>query len=232
MLRRLVGALGWVVSLGVLALGIPTPWGAPRLGVTVVSGPSMLPTYDPGDLVLTWRSNDYGVGTPVVYGIPAGDPGAGLNVVHRIVSVRPDGTFVTQGDNNGHVDPWEPRASDVRGEVVLRVPRGGIVLRWFGSPLLLALVSGLLAGASVFGWAGRRGGPPPPGGDAGVRPRDPPPPPRPHGAGPGGGGGGAGGGPPPPGGGPAAAAGATADRRRGRRSPCGSRPWGRHWVPP
>ena len=186
LLRRLVGALGWVVSLGVLALGIPTPWGAPRLGVTVVSGPSMLPTYDPGDLVLTWRSNDYGVGTPVVYGIPAGDPGAGLNVVHRIVSVRPDGTFVTQGDNNGHVDPWEPRASDVRGEVVLRVPRGGIVLRWFGSPLLLALVSGLLAGASVFGWAGRRGGPPPPGGDAGVPPRHPPPPPPPHGGPPGG----------------------------------------------
>jgi signal peptidase len=164
--------------LGVLAVSVPGPFGPARLGVTVVSGPSMLPTYDPGDLVLTWRSDAYPVGTPIVYGIPAGEPGAGLNVVHRVVSLEPGGTHVTQGDNNDHVDPWRPSDADVKGRVVLRVPRGGIVLRWFGSPLLLALLSGLLAGASVFGWAGRRGGPPPPGGDAGVRRRHRRPTPR------------------------------------------------------
>ncbi len=168
MLRRLTTALSGVGTVVVLALGIPTPLGPARLGITVVSGPSMLPTYDPGDLVVTWRSDDYSVGMPVVYGIPAGDPGAGLNVVHRIVSVRSDATFVTRGDNNDHVDPWQPTVSDVRGQVVLRVRRGGIGLRWFGSPLVLAMISGLLAGASVFGWAGRGGGgPPPPGGGAG-----------------------------------------------------------------
>jgi len=170
-LRRLFSALRWALMLGVLLVSVPGPWGPARLGVTVVSGPSMLPTYDPGDLVLTWRADSYPVGTPIVYGIPAGEPGAGLKVVHRVVGVHPDGSHVTQGDHNEHIDPWRPIDDDVRGRVVLRVPRGGIVLRWFGSPLLLALISGLLTGASVFGWAGRRGGPPPPGGDAGPRRR-------------------------------------------------------------
>lgn len=168
-LRRLLTALSGACTVVVVMLSIPTPLGSARLGITVVSGPSMLPTYHPGDLVLTWRSNDYAVGSPVVYGIPAGEAGAGLNVVHRIVAERNDGTFVTQGDNNDHVDPWEPTVSDVRGQVVLRVPRGGIALRWFGSPVVLAMISGLLAGASAFGWAGRGGGgPPPPGGGAGA----------------------------------------------------------------
>ncbi|MBI2242755.1 MAG: S24/S26 family peptidase [Nocardioides sp.] len=88
----------------------------------------MLPTYDPGDLVLTWRSGSYPVGTPIVYRIPDG-PGAGLNVVHRVVEVRPDGTHVTRGDHNDHVDPWRPTDADVKGRVALPVPRGGIVLR-------------------------------------------------------------------------------------------------------
>ncbi|MDI6909603.1 hypothetical protein [Nocardioides sp.] len=168
--RRLFSLLRWGFLLAVLALSVPGPFGPARLGVTVVSGPSMLPTYDPGDLVLTWRSGAYPVGTPIVYRIPDG-PGAGLNVVHRVIEVRPDGTQVTRGDHNDHVDPWRPTDADVKGRVVLRVPRGGILLRWFGSPLLLAMISGLLAGASVFGWAGRRGGPPPPGGGAGPPPR-------------------------------------------------------------
>ncbi|HEY1118095.1 MAG TPA: S24/S26 family peptidase, partial [Acidimicrobiales bacterium] len=169
MLRRLLTALSGACTVAVVMLSIPTPLGPARLGVTVVSGPSMLPTYESGDLVVTWRSSTYAAGTPVVYAIPDEDVGAGLNVVHRIVVQRPDGRFITQGDNNDHVDPWQPTVSDVRGQVVLRVPRGGIALRWFGSPVVLALISGLLAGASAFGWAGRGGGgPPPPGGGAGA----------------------------------------------------------------
>jgi signal peptidase len=151
----------------VLALSVPGPFGPAHLGITVVSGPSMLPTYDPGDLVVTWRSGGYPVGTPIVYGIPAGEPGAGMNVVHRVVEVLPGGAHLMQGDNNEHLDPWRPTDADVKGAVVLRVPRGGILLRWFGSPVVLALVSGLLAGASAFSWAGRGGGPRPPGGGAG-----------------------------------------------------------------
>ncbi|KQW48423.1 hypothetical protein ASC77_06585 [Nocardioides sp. Root1257] len=149
-LRRLFSLLGWLGTLVLLALAVPTPLGPPPLGVTVVSGPSMLPTYDPQDLLVTWRASDYPVGTPIVYGIPAGQAGAGLNVVHRVVKVLPDGTHLTQGDNNDHIDPWEPVDSDVHGKVVVRVPHGGRMLRIFGSPMVLAVLAGILTAAAVL----------------------------------------------------------------------------------
>jgi signal peptidase len=155
--------LSWACTIVVLALAVPGPWGSPHLGVTVVSGPSMLPTYDPGDLVVTWRTDAYPVGTPVVYRIPAGGPGAGLNVVHRVVEVTPDGRHITQGDNNDHVDPWQPTEQNVRGEVVLRVPRGGILLRLFASPIVLAALCGILVTASMISSKRGRGDDPPDG---------------------------------------------------------------------
>ena len=158
-LRRLLGVLGWATGLGVLAAALPTPFGPPYLGVTVVSGESMLPTYRSGDVVVTWRTGSYPAGTPIVYRGPSGEAGEGMNVVHRVVRVEPNGDIVAQGDNNDHVDPWLPRASDVRGEVVLHVPDGGMFLRWLGSPLVLALIAGMLVAAAVF--VSRRERPPP-----------------------------------------------------------------------
>ncbi|GAA1791626.1 hypothetical protein GCM10009795_041650 [Nocardioides hankookensis] len=142
--------LSWLSTIVLLALALPTPLGPPHLGVTVVSGPSMLPTYDPQDLLVTWRSDSYPVGTPIVYGIPAGEAGAGLNVVHRVIEVRPDGTHVTQGDNNDHIDPWKPVDSDVHGRVVVRVPAGGRLLRIVGSPMVLAVIAGILTAMAVL----------------------------------------------------------------------------------
>jgi signal peptidase len=126
----------------------------------------MLPTYDPQDLLVTWRSGAYPAGTPVVYRIPEGGPGAGMNVVHRVVSVAPDGTHLMQGDNNAAVDPWRPLDSDVRGEVILRIPGGAYALRLVASPLFLAALCGVMLGAAVFIWQRERGGQPPKGPDS------------------------------------------------------------------
>ena len=152
--RRLVGVTSWLVILSMLVLGVPGPWGPAHLGVTLVSGSSMLPTYHSEDLLLRWHTGSYPAGTPVVYTVPAGEPGAGLDVVHRVVSVSPDGTHVTQGDNNPSIDPWRPRAADIRGKVVLRVPDGARWLRIAVSPVLLAVLCGLMVGAAVL--SGRR----------------------------------------------------------------------------
>lgn len=148
--RRLRSALSWVFTLVVLALALPTPLGRPHLGVTIVSGPSMQPTYHLNDLLITWRTNAYPVGTPIVYNVPEGEEGAGLAVVHRVIETRPDGTHVTQGDNNNYTDPWLPTDENVRGEVVVAIPKGGWVLSVFVSPLVLAAVTGILTTASVL----------------------------------------------------------------------------------
>lgn len=160
-LRRLVGALGWIGVLGVLALTLPEPFGA-RIGITVVSGDSMLPTYQTGDAVLTWRSGDYDPGTPIVYAVPGDEVGAGVYVVHRIVEPAPEG-YVTQGDNNRDADPWRPTDEVVQGRVLTRIPHGAFVLRWMASPLALGAASGMFTVFAVLasGTTGRRHRKPP-----------------------------------------------------------------------
>ncbi len=173
--RRLLGLLWWLASAFVVAVSVPTPLGPAHLGVTGVAGTSMLPTYDPGDLVLTWRRASYPAGTPVVYRIPRGEAGAGLNVVHRVVRVRANGLHVMQGDNNDAIDPWQPLDSDVRGAVVVRVPRGAQVLSMLTTPLTLGVFSGLMLALAVFDWLRTRGssgdGTPPEGPEGPAPPR-------------------------------------------------------------
>lgn len=163
LLRRLVSVLGWVATLAFLYFALPDPFGA-RLGVTVVSGNSMLPTYVSGDSVITWRTGDYDPGTPIVYAVPGDDVGAGVFVVHRVVEVEDDG-YVTRGDNNDGDDPWRPTDREVQGEVVLRVPHGEFLMRWVTSPLAMAAACGMFTVFAVL-TSGRSKKPPPADDDA------------------------------------------------------------------
>jgi signal peptidase len=136
---RTVGAWALVVLLVVLAW--PVQLGG-RFGLVVVSGHSMDGTYRTGDLLMTWRHSTYDVGDVAVYRIPAAGPAHGMRVVHRIVG-RDGDAFVMQGDNRTTQDVWHPRPHDVVGQPFLRLPAGGLVLRWLLNPLALALLCGV-----------------------------------------------------------------------------------------
>ena len=117
--RRRIGNLlfvGVVVAAGILWAAELRP---ERLGGTtdyvMVQGVSMLPTYRSGDLVLVRPAAGYGVGDIVAYRVPAGEVGAGLTVIHRIVGGSAARGFITKGDNNADVDDWHPKGSDVEG---------------------------------------------------------------------------------------------------------------------
>ncbi len=122
-----------------LAFVLPSTLGG-RAGMAVVHGGSMEPAYDAGALAVTWQGSTYDVGDVIVY-----DTGVG-GVVHRVVSVSPDGRFATQGDNRSQVDPWTPTLEQVQGRVVFAVPVFGSIVsaaqRTLG-PLGLAIVAGL-----------------------------------------------------------------------------------------
>jgi signal peptidase len=117
----------------------------------MVSGKSMQSTLEDGDLVITREHPSYHVGEVIAYRVPAGDPHAGLRVVHRIVGGSAAEGYVTRGDNRASVDPWRPAHADVIGSVALRIPYAGSVLSvlreppvfaWFvGSILLVGLWS-------------------------------------------------------------------------------------------
>ena len=143
-MRRRANLLGWVAL--VLVVG---GWFAllrpPALGggteLVLVHGDSMRPTYQPGDLVVTRKADDYSRGEVVAYKIAGGE----ARVIHRIV----DGTsagFTTQGDNRTSKDPWTPHSADITGRAVLRIPRIGAVPIYLSqTPLALATIAGLAA---------------------------------------------------------------------------------------
>jgi signal peptidase len=148
--RRALSLWG-LALLGVLAALVFTTLtgvGGSPVRVVVVAGESMLPTLDSGDAVLTLRRSGYDVGDIVAYRVPAGEPGAGTVVIHRIVRTTPEG-FLLQGDNNEGLDPWTPGQGEIVGERTLTIPQLGLVVGFLrtalGAALIAAFVTFLIA---------------------------------------------------------------------------------------
>jgi len=124
-------ALGWWL-LGPAQFGGPTSY-------AVLSGTSMEPRLERGDLVLTRAKPSYRVGEVVLYE----DHETGSRVLHRIIAER-DGRFVTKGDNNDFIDPVHPVPDEVVGKFWFSVPAAGTVLAWLKRPVNLAILLTLL----------------------------------------------------------------------------------------
>jgi signal peptidase I len=115
----------WAAALLALAwLVWPTTLGG-RTSVTIVSGSSMEPTYHTGDLALVRRTDEIAVGDVIVYAVPAGEPGEGRHVIHRVVGGSAADGWITRGDNRDRPDIWRPRTTDIVGTVRALVPQGG-----------------------------------------------------------------------------------------------------------
>ena len=82
--------------------------------------------------------------------------GKGILVIHRIVAIADDGSFVTQGDNRTTPDRWPVTQDDIVGEPVLIIPNGGHVIFFLQQWAVIAVLLGLL---TVFLlWPDRDGG--------------------------------------------------------------------------
>lgn len=141
-IRRWVPRAALVLVALIAVLGWPKSVGG-QTSYSIVSGHSMNPTYHTGDLVILRAQSTYRVGQIVVYKIPAGEPAAGMFVVHRIIGGGNVTGFVTKGDNNPSVDIWTPHNIDIQGAAVALVPQAGWVLRQGRDPLVYAFLGGL-----------------------------------------------------------------------------------------
>lgn len=125
----------WFVVFRPLGLGGPA-------GYVIVSGKSMLPTLEAGDLVVTQHRNSYRPGDVVAFRVKE------RLVIHRVVDGNGVDGYRMQGDNNSAVDPWRPTDADIVGESRLVLPNGGIPLQALrNDPLLLACLAG---GTALF----------------------------------------------------------------------------------
>jgi len=142
---------GWFVVLRPQALGGPAGW-------IIVAGDSMEPTIHQGSLVIVMSQSDYRVGDVVAYRVPDGYPGAGQNVIHRIVGGTADAGFTMRGDNTNGPDIWQPRPADIVGSSWLTVPDAALVVLFLRSPIVIASVA---AGLATYGVLGLLGSPRP-----------------------------------------------------------------------
>jgi signal peptidase len=137
--------LSWTFTLMIVATTVFL-WPASLGGSTrlvIVSGRSMEPTYELGDMVITRDSGNSTMGDPVVFEIPEGSAEGSL-VIHRIVDVDDEGRFITQGDNRETADNWRLTESDVVGQPLLHVPNGGLFVRFLQQWWVISILVGLL----------------------------------------------------------------------------------------
>lgn len=151
-LRKGVAVLAFLAVVGLWAITLrPTFLGGPATYITV-SGRSMYPTLRSGDLVILRERASYHAGEIVAYRIPAGEPGSGNRVIHRIVGGSGDAGYVTKGDNRTSEDQWHPHDGDVLGELWIHAPGLGRLFPRLRAPIVVASAAALLAVWLVFDW--------------------------------------------------------------------------------
>lgn len=143
--RRIVQ---WLVLAAAVALLWPLSLGG-LFGAIIVTGHSMEPTLEAGDIALVARTDQAREGDVVVIR-PSINPD--LRVIHRVVGV--DGQELElRGDNNTWNDPFDVVQGDVEGKFVARVPQVGTWISHLTHPLVWASL--LLLGAGWWLWPRR-----------------------------------------------------------------------------
>lgn len=122
----------------------PASLGGPASYV-IVSGISMEPTLFTGDLVITRRQDTYQVGDIVAFRVDDG------LVIHRIVGLTPEGTYVLRGDNRNSDDLWHPTAEEIVGRMWLRLPGLGRWVQRLREPASFAALVAVLGLISLPG---------------------------------------------------------------------------------
>jgi hypothetical protein len=77
-----------------------------------------------GDLpIVQNRQKDYKVGDVIVYSVP----NQNVPIIHRIIKINPDGSYMTKGDHNPQLLPFEysVKPQQIHGRVIFIIPKLG-----------------------------------------------------------------------------------------------------------
>lgn len=117
----------------------------------VVEGNSMKPTYSSGDLIIAHVADHYLPGQIIVFKIKRpGNHARDHLIVHRLVSIAPDGRITTQGDNRDNADGLAVTTNDIVGRARLRIPDGGTILHLLSRWWILGVVAGVIVTNSLW----------------------------------------------------------------------------------
>ena len=117
-----------LLVFGTLSVIAVLPMIIPGYTSASITSGSMMPTLRIGDVVIAVDHGGAEIepGTIVVYE----DPRKHDLVTHRVVSINPDGSYITKGDVNGAPDPEPIPAANIRGRARWIVPFVGLLRVW------------------------------------------------------------------------------------------------------
>lgn len=127
----------------------PVPMFAGYATLVVETG-SMNGTINEGDLIIVKKTNDYELMDIVTYVNAMNEV-----VTHRLVNYGPEeGTFLAKGDANNTLDLYPVSVGQIAGEVVLTIPKLGLVFEWFTHEFGIVYVIAMIAIAvgGVYLW--------------------------------------------------------------------------------
>jgi signal peptidase len=121
---------------------------------------SMVPTFNPGELIVVKRTNSYKVEDIITFDYQNSD----VPITHRIVEIQEDGKYVTKGDDNPVNDAYPVDKDDVIGEVVYNHSDWGNIILFMKSvvgiivlfiiPITVLLTLNI---QSIYSWLKERG---------------------------------------------------------------------------
>jgi hypothetical protein len=87
--------------------------------------------FDVGDLPIIQGSDEYRIGDVIVYEVP----GQSIPIIHRIIKINPDGTYMTKGDHNPDLLPFESsvKKEQIKGKIIFIIPKLGyfkVIFHW------------------------------------------------------------------------------------------------------
>jgi len=112
-------------------------------GFLIVQGKSMLPTILPGSLVVTKQAESYNIDEIVAY--DAGEDLGHKVIVHRILDITDDGSYIIKGDNNPVKDFGFPTQDQILGKVIFSTPYVGDLVGMLRNPIVLIVAGGVIA---------------------------------------------------------------------------------------
>lgn len=115
----------------------------------IVLSASMEPTIMTGALgyINTKDCEDISTGDIVAYTM-----GDEMTIIHRVIGVNENGTYITKGDNNEKEDFTSLHPSQIVGTVVFSIPKLGYVTSWLQSTQGIIIAVGLVAVGLISSW--------------------------------------------------------------------------------
>jgi signal peptidase len=137
-----------LLAFGTMAVMAVLPMIIPGYTSASITSGSMMPTLRIGDVVIAadHGATEIAPGTIVVYE----DPRKHDLVTHRVVSINPDGSYITKGDVNGPNDPNPIPAANIKGKAQWIVPFVGLLRIWASERQWMPLVLTMAATASAL----------------------------------------------------------------------------------